>query len=115
MIERLREIVRAFELGREASADPPLTAEKARDSVSTTPGNLSMLQRVGIAAGAGIAAALLFAVTAKGTMLALFLAYLAPLPIFIVSLGWGLDIGALAGIAAGLTAGAALELSLIHI
>ncbi len=96
-------------MGLKARADPSLTAEKARDSVSTTPNNLPMPQRIGIAAGAGIAAALLFAVAAKGTMLALFLAYLAPLPIFIVALGWGLDVGAIACVVAGLAAGAAIE------
>ena len=72
-------------------------------------GHLPLPQRVGIAAGAGIAAALLFVVTAKGTWLALLLAYLAPLPIFIVSLGWGLDAGALAGIVAGAAVSGAIE------
>jgi Predicted membrane protein (DUF2232) len=70
---------------------------------------LPTIQRISIAIGAGIAAALLFAVTAKGTILALLLAYLAPLPILIVSLGWGLDIGAIAGIVAGFAAAAVLE------
>jgi hypothetical protein len=55
-----------------------------------------MMQRVGMAIGAGLAAALLFAVMAKGTLLAMALAYLAPLPIVIATLGWGLDMGALA-------------------
>jgi hypothetical protein len=55
------------------------------------------LQRIGIAIGAGLAAALLFAVLVKETLLALALSQLAPLPIIIVSLGWGLDIGAMAG------------------
>jgi hypothetical protein len=96
-------------LGRKARADPPLTAEKARDSVSQTRIKPPLPQRIGIAVGAGIAAALLFAVTVKGTMLAMLLAYLAPLPIFIVTLGWGLDVGALAGVVAGLAAAAAIE------
>lgn len=55
-----------------------------------------MMQRFGMAIGAGLAAALLFAVMAKGTVLAMTLAYLAPLPIVIATLGWGLDMGALA-------------------
>ena len=55
-----------------------------------------MMQRIGMAIGAGLAAALLFAVMAKGTLLAMALAYLAPLPIVIATLGWGLDMGALA-------------------
>ena len=49
-----------------------------------------MMQRIGIAIGAGLAAALLFALTAKDTMLAATLASLAPLPIVIAALGWGL-------------------------
>jgi Predicted membrane protein (DUF2232) len=77
--------------------------------VATTPSILPMPQRIGIAIGAGLAAALLFAVTAKGTMLAFLLAYLAPLPIIIVSLGWGVDLGALAGFFAGAAIGGALE------
>ena len=40
-----------------------------------------MMQRIGMAIGAGLAAALLFAVVAKGTLLAMALACLAPLPI----------------------------------
>ena len=63
-----------------------------------------MMQRISIAIGAGLAAALLFAVMAKGTLLAMMLAYLAPLPIMIATLGWGLDMGALAGAIAGVVA-----------
>lgn len=60
-----------------------------------------MLNQFGIAIGAGLASALLFSVTAKGTAAAMALAYLAPLPIMIVALGWGLDAGAVAcGLAA---------------
>jgi hypothetical protein len=55
-----------------------------------------MMQRIGIAIGAGLAAALLFAVMAKGTPLAIMLVCLAPLPIIIVTLGWGWDMGAVA-------------------
>lgn len=55
-----------------------------------------MWNRIGVALGAGIASALLFAVTIQGTALALALAYLAPLPIMIATLGWGLDAGGIA-------------------
>jgi hypothetical protein len=65
-----------------------------------------MMQRIGMAIGAGLAAALLFVVMAKGTFLAVMLAYLAPLPIMIATLGWGLDMGALAAVvASGVVAG----------
>jgi Predicted membrane protein (DUF2232) len=63
-----------------------------------------MMQRIGIAIGAGFAAALLFAVVAKGTLLAFLLACLAPLPIMIVALGWGLDMGAVAAASASVVA-----------
>jgi len=63
-----------------------------------------MMQRFGMAIGAGLAAALLFAVMAKGTLLAMALAYLAPLPIVIATLGWGLDMGALAATIASVAA-----------
>ena len=59
-----------------------------------------MMQRIGIAIGAGFAAALLFAVLAKATLLAFLLACFAPLPIMIVALGWGLDMGAVAAASA---------------
>ena len=55
-----------------------------------------MLHRFVIAIGAGCAAALLFAVSAQSSLLAMTLAYLAPLPIMIATLGWGLDGGAIA-------------------
>jgi hypothetical protein len=55
-----------------------------------------MLQRVSVAIGAGLSAALLCAVMAKGTVAAFLLAYLAPMPLIIATLGWGLDIGAFA-------------------
>ncbi len=62
-----------------------------------------MLQRLSIAAGAGLAAGILFAVMVKGTLLSFVLVWLAPLPLIIAALGWGLDIGALGGeIAAGI-------------
>ena len=57
-----------------------------------------MLHRFVVAIGAGCAAALLFAVSAQSSVLAMALAYLAPLPIMIATLGWGLDAGAIAGV-----------------
>ena len=64
-----------------------------------------MLQRYAVAFGAGCAAAFLFAVSAEASALAMTLAYLAPLPIMIATMGWGLDAGAIAAAAsvAGLT------------
>ena len=59
-----------------------------------------MAQRIAIAFGAGVVAALLFAVMAKGTALAMTLAYLAPLPIIIAGLNWGVDMGAIAALTA---------------
>jgi hypothetical protein len=56
-----------------------------------------MLHRFIVAIGAGCAAALLFVVSAQSSPLAMALAYLAPLPIMIATLGWGLDAGAIAG------------------
>src|SRR5271165_2539416 len=55
-----------------------------------------MYFRFVVAIGAGCAAALLFAVSAETSPLAMALAYLAPLPIMIATLGWGLGSGALA-------------------
>jgi hypothetical protein len=52
-----------------------------------------MVNRIGVSIGAGLASALLFFVTAKGTALAMALAYLAPLPIMIAALGWGVLAG----------------------
>src|SRR5271154_4468326 len=66
-----------------------------------------MLNRIGMALGAGLAAALLFIVTVQGTALAFALAYLAPLPIMIATLGWGVGAGLLAfGVACAVVAGA---------
>jgi hypothetical protein len=79
--------------------DPSLTAEKA--------GQLAMLQTVLVGVGAGATAALLFAV-ASGTALSLLLALLAPLPIFIVALGWS----SVAGIVASISAAAMLAAAL---
>jgi hypothetical protein len=55
-----------------------------------------MLHRFIVAIGAGCAAALLFAVGAQSSLLAMTLACLAPLPIMISTLGWGVDAGAVA-------------------
>jgi hypothetical protein len=59
-----------------------------------------MMQRIAIAFGAGVVSALLFAAMAKGTALAMALAYLAPLPIIIASFGWGIEMGAIAALTA---------------
>jgi hypothetical protein len=50
---------------------------------------LASLWSLGVALGAGLAGALLFVASAKGTLLALLLAYFAPLPLMIASLGFG--------------------------
>jgi hypothetical protein len=55
-----------------------------------------MLHRFIVAIGAGCAAALLFVVGAQSSALAMALACLAPLPIMIATLGWGIDAGAIA-------------------
>ena len=64
---------------------------------------MTTIQRFAIPVGAGVASALLFALTVKGTPVAVALAYLAPLPLMIAALGWGALGGLLAG---GLAAGA---------
>src|SRR5262247_1888254 len=61
--------------------DPSLTADEA--------GQLEMIQLVLVGLGAGAAAALLFASVASGSITAVILFYLAPLPIAIAALGWG--------------------------
>lgn len=48
-----------------------------------------MMQLLLVAVGAGAAAALLFASIASGSLLAIFLFYLASLPILIATMGWG--------------------------
>jgi hypothetical protein len=71
-----------------------------------------MLKRLGMALGAGVASALLFVVTIQGTAIALALAYLAPLPIMIATLGWGIDVGAVAlGVSLAVVAAAIEPLS----
>jgi hypothetical protein len=64
-----------------------------------------MIHRFAVAIGAGCAAAFLFAVSSQTSPLALALAYLAPLPVMIATMGWGVDAGAIAAAAsvAGLT------------
>jgi hypothetical protein len=59
-----------------------------------------MIQTVLVGLGAGAAAALLFASVASGSIAAVFLFYLAPLPIAIAALGWGHLSGLIAAAAA---------------
>src|SRR5262249_34682569 len=59
---------------------PSLTADEA--------GQLKMMQIVLVGLGAGAAAALLLASVVSGSIAAIFLFYLAPLPILIAALGW---------------------------
>ena len=68
-----------------------------------------MLNRIGMAIGAGLASALLFVVTEKETALALALAYLAPLPIMIATLGWGVDVGLVALVVSIVASAVAME------
>ncbi len=66
----------------------------------------ALINRFGVPLGAGLASALLFFLTVKGTPLAVALAYLAPLPLMIAAFGWGPLGGALAAaIAAAAIAG----------
>jgi hypothetical protein len=51
-----------------------------------------------IGIGAGLASALLFAVVITGSPLAMMLSFIAPLPIFIASLGWNHRCGLLASV-----------------
>ncbi len=68
-----------------------------------------MVNRIGVPVGAGLAAALLFVVTMKGTAIALALAYLAPLPIMIAAIGWGVLSGALACAVASVCVGGVVD------
>jgi hypothetical protein len=63
-----------------------------------------MIQMALVGLGAGAAAALLFASVASGSLAAVVLFYLAPLPIVIAALGWG----HLSGLIAAVTATAAI-------
>jgi hypothetical protein len=60
-----------------------------------------------IGTGAGLVSALLFAVVVTGSPLALFLSFVAPLPVFIAALGWnhraGLVAAAVGGVVVALT------------
>lgn len=67
-----------------------------------------MMKLFGIALGAGVTSAVLFAVTTTASPLALLLAYLAPLPIMIVGLGFTHQAGAAAALIGGGTVGLAM-------
>jgi hypothetical protein len=68
-----------------------------------------MMPNLLIAIGAGAASALLFASVASGSMIAILLFYLAPLPVLIAALSWthwtGLAAAALAAVGLGLAIG----------
>jgi len=57
-----------------------------------------MIQIVLVGLGAGAAAALLFASVVSGSLAAVFLFYLAPLPIMIAALGWSHLAGLIAAV-----------------
>ena len=59
-----------------------------------------MIQIVLVGLGAGAAAALLFASVVSGSLAAVFLFYLAPLPIMIAALGWSHMAGLIAAASA---------------
>jgi hypothetical protein len=59
-----------------------------------------MVQILFVGLGAGVAAALLFASVISGSIAAIFLFYLAPLPILIAALGWGHMAGLIAAASA---------------
>jgi hypothetical protein len=62
-------------------------------------------QNLLVGLGAGAAAALLFASVASGSLLSLFLFYLAPLPILIAALGWSHLSGLIAAVVASVCLG----------
>lgn len=64
-----------------------------------------MIQIVAIGLGAGAAAALLFASVVSGSIAAVFLFYLAPLPILLAALGWSHWAGLIAAASAALAIG----------
>jgi len=64
-----------------------------------------MVQIVLVGLGAGVAAALLFASVVSGSFAAIFLFYLAPLPILIAALGWSQWAGLIAASSAALAIG----------
>ena len=57
-----------------------------------------MVQRILVMLGAGLAAAVLFVIPVKGTLLAMAIAFFAPLPIMIAALGFGHATGLGAGL-----------------
>src|SRR5512132_106255 len=77
-LHRLPSIIRPPMVGTDPV--PSLTADEA--------GQLKMMQVVLVGVGAGAAAALLFASVVSGSIAAVFLFYLAPLPILIAALGF---------------------------
>jgi hypothetical protein len=62
-----------------------------------------MAQIILIGIGAGVAAALLFASLASGSLFALLLFYLSPLPILIAAMGWNYIAGAVAALSAAVS------------
>jgi hypothetical protein len=66
-----------------------------------------MIQIALIAIGSGAATALLFASVASGSLLSIFLFYVAPLPILIAALGWSHYVALAAALGAGATLAAA--------
>ena len=59
-----------------------------------------MMQILLVGLGAGAAAALLFASVVSGSIAAIFLFYIAPLPILIAALGWSHLAGLVAAVSA---------------
>ena len=97
---RRRRAIRAAASWVGRPSDPILTAFR-RDS------ERPMINRIAIPVGAGIASALLFIVTTQGTVVAMGLAYLCPLPLMIAALGWGFEAGLIAlGVSCAVVAGA---------
>jgi hypothetical protein len=64
-----------------------------------------------IGIGAGLVSALLFGVVITGSPLAMMLSFIAPLPIFIASLGWNHRSGLVAAIAGGIAMALALNVT----
>lgn len=71
---------------------------------------MAPLKPFGIAAGAGLASALLFAASAKGGPLAIVIAYVTPLPVMIATLGFAQATGLLAAGVGCVTVAAVLGL-----
>src|SRR4051812_20602574 len=69
-----------------------------------------MVQIVLVGIGAGVASAMLFASIATGSLVAILLFYLAPLPILIATLGWSHWAGFFAGLTAATVLGLGLNL-----